>query len=327
MSCWKSWKASKVYSVARESYAVSLVALLTAIAAATLAPMAAAQASKSTPFVAIGVWYPATVDIDAMRQDFRDIQASGFNAVLTSISWKDGEPRRGAYNLLNLDRLIAIASEVGLRVHVDVLPEPEPSWKTDGTNALAGTFYEYVQKRVSVHPAVVGVNLQGTNPPGPARLATVGSGAGLLTMRQARVALWAAIAGGSRVFGFAGPTAPISAEILALGEVAGVVTRNAALFSPLRPRPTPPGSVTVKGGLVSVDILDSANAIAIIAINRSSEVRKVTIAFPPDTPEAIWQNMEAGNAVHFVMSVTGPVLEHTFAAEDVLVLAISRKLR
>jgi beta-galactosidase GanA len=100
---------------------------MAAIAAATLAPMAAAQASKSTPFVAIGVWYPATVDIDAMRQDFRDIQASGFNAVLTSISWKDGEPRRGAYNLLNLDRVIAIASEVGLRVHVDVLPEPDCS--------------------------------------------------------------------------------------------------------------------------------------------------------------------------------------------------------
>ena len=315
-----------MHSVAGESYAVSLVVLVVALTAANVTQTVAAQPPASTPFMAIGVWYPAAVDIDAMRRDFRDIQASGFNAILTSISWKDGEPRRGAYNLLNLDRLIAIASEVGLRVHVDVLPEPQPSWKTDGTNALAGTFFEYVQKRIGFHPAVVGVSLQGTNPPGPARLAMVGTAAGSLTMRQARLAFWSAIAGGSRAFGFAAPDGTLSAEALALGEVAGVVTRNVALFAPLRPRQKPDG-VTVKGGPISVHILESAEAFAIIAINRSSEVRKVSITFPSETPEAIWQNMEAGSAVHFVMGGSGPVLEHTFAAEDVLVLAISRKLR
>jgi len=287
----------------------------------------AGQLNEGPPFVAIGVWYTAPVDPEPMRQDFHAIRASGFNAIMTSVSWKDGEPRRGGYNLLPLDRLIAVATEAGLRVHVDVLTEPEPSWKTEGTNALAGSFYEYVRKRVGSHPTVLAVDLPGTNPPEESRRAIVGTGPGLRTMRQARVALWSAIARGSRGFSFGSPDDRVSAEVLALGEVAGVITRNSALFAPLQPRRA--GEVTVTGGGsgVSVSILESAEAIAVIAVNHSPDVRKVTITFPPDTPEAIWQNMEAGNEVHFVMGRTGPSLEYTFAGEDVLVLAISKKLR
>lgn len=288
-----------------------------------------AQRPSLASFVAIGVWYTAPVDPGPMRQDFQAIRASGFNAIMTSVSWKDGEPRRGGYNLLPLDRLIAVATEAGLRVHVDVLTEPEPSWKTDGTNALAGTFYEYVRKRVGSHPTVINVALPGTNPMGQNDRAAVGTGPGLLTMRQARVALWSAIARGSRGFGFGSPDDRVSAEVLALGEVAGVITRNSALFAPLQRRQLKAGEVTVTGGGggVSVSILESAKAIAVIAVNHSPDVRKVTITFPPDTPEAIWQNMEAGNEVHFVMGSTGPSLEHTFTGEDVLVLTIGRKSR
>jgi hypothetical protein len=279
-------------------------------------------------FVAINVWYPPSADVDGMRRDLAVIRNVGFNTVTTWIRWNEAEPRRGAYNLLDLDRVIAVASEVGLRVHVDVLTEPPPSWKTDGTNALGGSFYEYVRKRVGSRPTVIGVARSGTNPPDETRRAMVGTGPGLLTLRQARMALWSAVAAGSRAFGFDSPEGPMSAEVLALGEIAGVITRNNALFAPLRPRLLQPGQVIVTGGgRVSVSILESSDAIAIIAINHSTELRKVTITFPPDIPEAVWQNMEAGNAVHFVMGSTGPFLEHTFAPEDVLVLAIRKKLR
>ena len=53
----------------------------------------------------------------------------------------------------------------------------------------------------------------------------------------------------------------------------------------------------------------------------------MTLTFPADLPEAIWQNMEAGNAVNFVMGATGPYYQHTFSPHDALVLAIRKKLR
>jgi hypothetical protein len=37
--------------------------------------------------------------------------------------------------------------------------------------------------------------------------------------------------------------------------------------------------------------------------------------------------MEEGHSVDFVMAPNGPSLEHTFAPEDVLVLAIRTKVR
>jgi len=76
---------------------------------------------------------------------------------------------------------------------------------------------------------------------------------------------------------------------------------------------------------VAVNILESSDAIVIIAINHSAEVQKVTVTFPPDIPEAAWQNMEAGTDVHFVMGNTGPFLEHTFTPQDVVVLAIRKQ--
>jgi hypothetical protein len=144
---------------------------------------------------------------------------------------------------------------------------------------------------------------------------------------QARVALWSAIASGSRTFELVDAGGSVSAAVLSLGETVGVVTRNQALFAPLQPRKTAPGEIAVDGSGVAVHILESADAMAIIALNHAREVRKVSITFKPEIPEAIWQNMEDGASVHFVMSSKGPVLEHTFAPQDVLVLAIRKKLR
>lgn len=278
------------------------------------------------PFLPVSVWYPPSADVDGLKRDFAVIRRAGFNAVATWVTWQDGEPRRGAYNLLNLERMIAVANEAGLKVQVEVRTDPEPSWKTDGTNAPAGQFYEYVRRRVGMNPAVFTVGRDGGSD--EPRRAAVGRGAGSLTPRQGRKALWSAIARGWRGFGFLDPDGPVSPEVLALGETAGVITRNAALFAPLEPRQLREGEVTVsEGGRISVYILESADAIVIIGINHGTEVRKVTMTFPPEIPEAIWQNMEEGVAVQFVMGGRGPSLDHTFAPEDVLVLAIRKKLR
>ena len=301
--------------------------MLLAVLLVALTPLSIAQRITTEPFVPISVWYPATADVEAMRRDFTLIRHAGFTAVTTWISWNDGEPRRGAYNLLGIDRIIAVASEADLKVLVNVYPEPEPAWKTDGTNALAGQFYEYVRRRIASHPSVIAVEYSSSRSIAGQR-AIVDDGEGSISLRQARKALWSAVARGLWRFGVMDRREPASSSVLALGEVAGVITRNAALFAPLKPRKLSADEVTVAGGgPVSVDLLESPDALVIVAINHAPAVRKVTITFAPGFPEAVWQNMEEGNSVEFVAGRNGPFLEHSFAPEDVLVLAIRKNVR
>jgi beta-galactosidase GanA len=80
-------------------------------------------------------------------------------------------------------------------------------------------------------------------------------------------------------------------------------------------------------GLVDARFLESSDAILLIAINHSDAPQTVTMTFGADIPEAIWQNMETGAQVNFVMGSSGPRLKHAFAPRDVLVLLRSKKLR
>lgn len=302
--------------------------LLLWIAMTVAASAATAQRMTPEPFLPVSVRYLASANADGVRQDLAALRAAGFNAISTSIAWRDGEPRRGAYDLSSVERLLAAADETGLRVRIEVLMQPEPAWKTDGTNALAGEFYEYVRRRLTASAAVIAVDPISAPDSWRSDGVTVGSGPGAMTRRQARKALWARIASGARNVEFIDADAPMSPALLAIGETAGVITRNQALFAPMQPRRRTPGEIAISGGAeVTVHILESAEAMAIIAINHATEVRKVAITFPPDVPEAIWQNMEDGVSVHFVMTARGPVLEHTFAPEDVVVLAIRKTLR
>ena len=289
--------------------------------------VAADQPGAVEPFVSIGVSYPASSDVERMRQDFALLRKAGFNSITTSIAWREGEPRRGAFSLLPLDRVIAVATQTNLRVHVEVDTETAPAWKTAETSTLAEEFFGYVRRRVAPHRAVLTVSKASTAPDsGTVHRIMIGSGA--LTLPQARVALWNAFVTGLRRIAFVDPEQPAGQAIVALGEVVGVITRNQALFAPLRVRAAGDADAKVTdGSYVSVHILESAEAIVIVGINRSSETQKATIAFSKDIPEAIWQNMETGGSVHFVMSRSGPVLEHTFAAEDVVVLAIRKTIR
>lgn len=109
---------------------------------------------------------------------------------------------------------------------------------------------------------------------------------------------------------------------------ADTLTRNMALYAPLRRvEQTGPRAIAVAGGQDDIQArwLESADALLLIAVNHGSEARHVTLTFPRDVPEAVWQNMLTGGSVNFVAGPTGPFYEHAFPPHDVLVLMIRKR--
>ena len=80
-------------------------------------------------------------------------------------------------------------------------------------------------------------------------------------------------------------------------------------------------------GEVLARVLESSGAYLIVAVHHGAAPRRVTLAFRPEMPEAIWVNLETGASVSFVQTRTGPVLTHTFGPRDALVLVRSKRLR
>lgn len=286
------------------------------------------QRAGGEPFVGIGVWYAApgakppetaNADVETLHRDLTTLRRAGFNAITSWISWRETEPRQGAYSLSGVERLVAAAAAADLRVALVAYTDPAPEWAARSPDA-ADRFVRYVTKRLSLQSAVLGVSTEPTR--------------GRIDVRpgaapEARVAMWSLLARGERYVAFAGTDDRLSPAVLSLGETAGVVTRNQALFAPLRPRTG--GVVDINGAeagaRVEVRMLESADALVIIGLNYTPAPRKVTITFAPDIPEAIWQNLETGTAVSFVMGKEGPFLEATFGARDALVLMIRKRLR
>jgi beta-galactosidase len=62
------------------------------------------------------------------RDDLARIKGLGFNTVRTWVEWSAGEPREGAYHLANLDLMLRLAEETGLRVIVQVYVDSAPEW-------------------------------------------------------------------------------------------------------------------------------------------------------------------------------------------------------
>lgn len=289
--------------------------------------LAQAPQTPVEPFVEIGVWYAgpgarppsqATDDVDAIRTDLVAIRRAGFNTVVTWVRWSDAEPKKDAYALAGVERLIAASAAADLRVAVLVFPDP-PAWA--GAGADASPFVAYAARRLSLNPAVSRV-VAHTADVERTRIELKGSAP------AARLAMWTAIARGERAVSFMAEDGAL-APLLPLGETAGVITRNEALFAPLRPRSGGVTSVSSAGGgtPVEVKLLESPDALVIVGLNSAAAPRTATITFTTEIPEAIWQNLETGTAVNFVMGKAGPFLEHTFAPRDVLVLMIRKKLR
>lgn len=94
----------------------------------------------SKDFFPVSVWYsggkarapmldPVTKDSSRLwKEDLQKIKTLGFNTVRTWVEWNVGEPREGEYHLENLDLLLRLAEEEGLKVVVQVYVDSAPEW-------------------------------------------------------------------------------------------------------------------------------------------------------------------------------------------------------
>lgn len=100
------------------------------------------EASTKPPdsFFPVAVWYgggkvraPMLEPLDSSSaqrwsKDLDQIKGVGFNTVKTWVDWATAEPRAGQYNFANLDLLLRLAQEHGLRVIVQVYLDSAPDW-------------------------------------------------------------------------------------------------------------------------------------------------------------------------------------------------------
>jgi beta-galactosidase len=105
-------------------------------------PLASGQTIRDggNSFYPAAVWYsggkaraPMLEKIDATSArrwgvDLDQIKAAGFNTVKTWIDWQTGEPIRGKFNFDNLNLLMHLAQERGLRVIVQIYLDSAPGW-------------------------------------------------------------------------------------------------------------------------------------------------------------------------------------------------------
>lgn len=104
------------------------------------APPATTAAQIGADFFPVAVWYsggkaraPMLEPINqdsarAWKEDLLKIKSLGFNTVRTWVEWNVGEPREGEYHLENLDLLLRLADETGLKVIVQVYVDSAPEW-------------------------------------------------------------------------------------------------------------------------------------------------------------------------------------------------------
>lgn len=95
---------------------------------------------RDPKFFPVSVWYSGgkarapmleTISPSSARQwkeDLLKIKSLGFNTVRTWVEWNVGEPREGEYHLENLDLLLKLAQETGLKVIVQVYVDSAPEW-------------------------------------------------------------------------------------------------------------------------------------------------------------------------------------------------------
>jgi beta-galactosidase len=91
-------------------------------------------------FYPVAVWYgggkaraPMLERLDATSaarwgKDLDVIKAAGFNTVKTWMDWATAEPRAGEFSFANLDLLLRLAQERGLRVIIQVYLDSAPDW-------------------------------------------------------------------------------------------------------------------------------------------------------------------------------------------------------
>ena len=96
--------------------------------------------AAAADFFPVAVWYGggkarapmleknARSKKELWRQDVRQIKALGFNTLRTWMDWATGEPREHEYHFENLDVLLELAQEEGLKVFLQVYMDSAPHW-------------------------------------------------------------------------------------------------------------------------------------------------------------------------------------------------------
>ena len=110
------------------------------IAMVLLVPPMAAAAPPPPGFLPVSVWYaggkarapmlePVTAGSEALwRQDLERIKSLGFNTVRTWVERTAGEPREHQYHLEQLDLMLRLAEQAGLKVIVQTYVDSAPDW-------------------------------------------------------------------------------------------------------------------------------------------------------------------------------------------------------
>ncbi|HEY3132462.1 MAG TPA: beta-galactosidase [Acidobacteriota bacterium] len=92
------------------------------------------------PFFPVSVWYaggkarapmlePVTLESrQVWREDLRKIKNLGFNTVRCWIEWTSCEPRPGEFHFEQMELILDLAQEVGLKVLVQVYVDSAPDW-------------------------------------------------------------------------------------------------------------------------------------------------------------------------------------------------------
>jgi beta-galactosidase GanA len=105
---------------------IALAALCTTAFAADFLPMAVwyGGGKARAPMLESG----ARAKKEIWRKDVRQIKALGFNTIRTWIDWATGEPREHEYHFENLDVILELAQEEGLKVFLQVYMDSAPRW-------------------------------------------------------------------------------------------------------------------------------------------------------------------------------------------------------
>ncbi len=103
-------------------------------------PATQTAATEKTPFFPVSVWYgggrarapmlePVTPDSRRIwREDLSRLKLLGFNTVRTWIEWTTAEPRPGEYHFEQLELMLQLAEEAGLKVFIQVYADSAPDW-------------------------------------------------------------------------------------------------------------------------------------------------------------------------------------------------------
>ncbi|MES2221151.1 MAG: beta-galactosidase [Acidobacteriota bacterium] len=131
---------NRILAGALTVFVMSGLVLAQSPAARAIAPTGTEASSASSAFFPMAVWYsggkaraPMLGPVDATSdrqwgQDLDQIKRIGFNTVKTWIDWSTVEPAPGVFDFKNLNLLMKLAHQRGLRVIVQIYMDSAPDW-------------------------------------------------------------------------------------------------------------------------------------------------------------------------------------------------------